>query len=311
MRINSKYQIFTYSGLPFDLNSLTQEDKDNVKCIQKLSSSGLSFLTWKTTGQKSLKYLEDCVTYLLTSSSDTPDYDISFIPPQPSEKMFTPSGANVGIQATLQDTDIDITFNQVNSSGETTIRFLTSNPDGYGQLFNITTTSSFSGSVYVGFKMPAAISEIDFNEIIVTKESQSGTMQDVTVTSGPFARHYPSRMVYGMGNGFSNWAFASGRTTQDYSCEDGHWQCLWIRSTCACLGYSCCFPTGNPAMGTLCKTPCPPNTPYRRQTDCACTSSGSVCNTPCVNGVCPEGCNCVYGSGTPMCSSGEDLITVP
>ena len=224
--------------------------------------------------------------------------------PTPTEtpspvSVSTPAGTNVGIQATLQDTNIDITFDNVTSSGTTTIQFLTSNPDGYGQLFNITTTSSFSGSVYVGFKMPDNISEIDFNEIIITKELQDGTMQDVTVTSGPFARHYPSRMVYGMGNGFSNWAFASGKTTQDnYSCDKKSWLCLLLKDECTCSRYVCCRPTGAYSLGTLCKIPCPPNTPYRNLVDCSCSSNAATCNVPCAAGICPEGCVCIPGGST-------------
>lgn len=115
----------------------------------------------------------------------------------------------VGVNQTVVLSNTTLTFAEVTAGGITTVApidpatagevpggFAVSNSVAY----EIHTTASFTGSVTLGFIVPAPISEADFNSLSIL-HSVNGTLVDVTATTP--ARNYASRTIYATTTSFS------------------------------------------------------------------------------------------------------------
>lgn len=116
---------------------------------------------------------------------------------------FTQTGSSVGV---------GLTFSNVTGSGTTTVtqgaggnpslpeNFSLSNSLGS---YTITTTATFTGSVFVKFVLPSTVTQQVFESVRIFKLT-SGVTTDVTVLAGQYAPDFATRTVYASVDSFSN-----------------------------------------------------------------------------------------------------------
>lgn len=121
----------------------------------------------------------------------------------------TPTGSNVAVEDTDTPNTVKIVFDTVSAAGSTTVTPIDPAtagdvPGGFALLgsvaYQISTTAVFSGPITIAFVVPGAISEADFDDLIVL-HNENGVLVDVTATSP--ARHYATRTIYATTGSFS------------------------------------------------------------------------------------------------------------